>query len=75
MCEICFLDGGIKSPFQRRQPKDKALLMKKQVKFTDEPKCVADALTTVPEKEDSKESSNEADLFQGLLDLKPLMKF
>lgn len=39
------LDVGIKSPFQRRKPKN-TILLKKQVKFTDELKSCSDVLTT-----------------------------
>lgn len=38
-----FLDVGIKSPFQRRKPKN-TISLKKQVKFTDDLKC-SDILT------------------------------
>lgn len=69
MCEICFLDGGIKSPFQRRKPKS-LISMKKQVKFTDELKCAAEALNAAEEKEeeDSKVSGNDAENIQGWLE-------
>jgi hypothetical protein len=40
------LDVGIKSPFQRRKPKN-TILLKKQVKFTDDLKSCSDVLTTV----------------------------
>lgn len=40
------LDVGIKSPFQRRKPKN-TILLKKQVKFTDDLKCCSDMLTTI----------------------------
>lgn len=40
------LDVGIKSPFQRRKPKN-TILLKKQVKFTDDLKSCSDVMTTV----------------------------
>jgi hypothetical protein len=39
------LEVGIKSPFQRRKPK-KTILLKKQVKFTDDLKSCSDVMTT-----------------------------
>lgn len=44
--------GGLtKSPFQRRKAKN-TILLKKQVKFTDDLKCCSDVLTTaVPEQQ------------------------
>lgn len=47
-CVSVFLDVGIKSPFQRRKPKN-TILLKKQVKFTDDLKCCSDVLTIVAE--------------------------
>lgn len=46
------LDVGIKSPFQRRKPKN-TILLKKQVKFTDELKSTPDILTDTSEKDAS----------------------
>jgi hypothetical protein len=43
------LDVGIKSPFQRRKPKN-TILLKKQVKFTDDLKCCSDVLTTIADE-------------------------
>lgn len=71
---ICFdgcapsLDGGIKSPFQRRKPKN-TILLKKQVKFTDDLKCSSDPLTTnvEGEKHDAKDFNNDNDPLQGWL--------
>lgn len=37
---------GNKSPFQRRKPKN-TILLKKQVKFTDDLKCCSDIVTTI----------------------------
>lgn len=43
-----FLDVGMKSPFQRREPKN-AVLLKKQVKFTDDLKNGQDTQAAVEE--------------------------
>lgn len=50
-----FLDVGTKSPFQRRKPKN-TILLKKQVKFTDDLKCSTENLTNVAlnEQDDPK---------------------
>ena len=50
-----FLDVGIKSPFQRRKPKN-TVLLKKQVKFTDDFKSCPDILTNSVAK--GKENDN-----------------
>lgn len=64
-----FLDVGIKSPFQRRKPKN-TILLKKQVKFTDDMKCSSDNLTFVEEKEkDDSKVFVENDPLQGWLSL------
>lgn len=56
------LDGGTKSPFQRRKPKN-SILLKKQVKFTDDLKA-ADVLSTA-EKEKDDAKAIEDDPIQG----------
>lgn len=45
---------GIKSPFQRRKPKS-TILLKKQVKFTDDLKCCPDILASAAEKGKGKD--------------------
>lgn len=61
---LCYLAVGIKSPFQRRKPKN-TILLKKQVKFTDELKC-SDILAIAAEnnKEDEKTFADQ-DPLQG----------
>jgi hypothetical protein len=63
-----FLACGIKSPFQRRKPKN-SILMKKQVKFTDELKC-SDILTIAAETDkDEGKVFVDQDRLQGRLSL------
>lgn len=61
-----FLDVGIKSPFQRRKPKN-TILLKKQVKFTDELKGCSDNLTNNVKGrgEDDPKAFAEVDPLQG----------
>lgn len=66
-CVSVILDVGIKSPFQRRKPKN-TILLKKQVKFTDDLKCCSDILTIVAENErDDPKVFVDNDPLQGLL--------
>lgn len=63
------IDVGIKSPFQRRKPKN-TVPFKKQVKFTDELKCCPDILTSTTEKEKGNDDPKvfvHVDQSQGLL--------
>lgn len=60
---------GIKSPFQRRKPKS-TLLLKKQVKFTDDLKCsevLTMAVLTIEEKADESKIFVDDDPLQGWL--------
>lgn len=43
------LEVGVlnRSPFQRRKTKNTSIILKKQVKFTDDLKCCADVITTI----------------------------
>jgi hypothetical protein len=63
------LDVGIKSPFQRRKPKN-TILLKKQVKFTDDLKSCSDVLTTVGAEKmilDNLKVAEADDPLEGLL--------
>lgn len=63
------LDVGIKSPFQRRKPKN-TILLKKQVKFTDDLKYCSDILTTIAAENiiaDDPKSMEDDDPLKGLL--------
>lgn len=54
VCKSVRQDCGTKSPFQRRKPKA-TILMKKQVKFTDESKLTTEALSMATTGENGKE--------------------
>lgn len=53
-CKSVRQDCGTKSPFQRRKPKA-TILMKKQVKFTDESKLASDAPSMATANDSDKE--------------------
>lgn len=54
MIAVCVqIDVGIKSPFQRRKPKN-TILLKKQVKFTDDVNATDAVQTPVSEEEEPK---------------------
>lgn len=72
-----FVDVGIKSPFQRRKPKN-TVLLKKQVKFTDDLKGCPDILTSPSEQGKGKDDTNvfvHADPLQGWLSFPIISKF
>lgn len=61
------LDVGIKSPFQRRKPK-KTILLKKQVKFTDDLKSCSDVMASVAGEKivETLKVAEEDDLIDGV---------
>lgn len=59
-----FLDVAIKSPFQRRKPKS-TILLKKQVKFTDELKSGQEESLAIQAEKDASKVYFDNDPLQG----------